>query len=81
MRLCAEMMATASARLAAASGRLDLALEAARQLHLQARGQGREGPRLRTFLPALMLAAYQGAPDAAAQVPALCLMLCVSYVV
>ena len=68
MPACAEMMATASARLAAAAGHLDLAVQAAQQLHLQARGQGQEGPRLRTFVPALMLAAHQGAPDAAAQV-------------
>ena len=67
-RLGAEMMATASARLAAASGRLDLAVQAAQQLHMQAGPQRQEGPRLRTFVPALMLAAHQGAPDAAAQV-------------
>ena len=68
MPMSAEMMATASARLAAAAGHLDLAVQAAQQLHLQSRAQGQEGPRLRTFVPALMLAAHQGAPDAAAQV-------------
>ena len=67
-RLGAEMMATASARLAAACGRLDQAVQAAQQLHLQAGPQRPEGPRLRTFMPALMMAAHQGAPDAAAQV-------------
>ena len=67
------MMATATARLAAASGQLELALQAAQQQQSVGRNRAEEGPRLRTYVPALMLAARQGAGDAAAQVrPAIC---------